>query len=444
MNLLSHPDTLLCDHIRRIAAFLPDDETFALTVKYHDLGKIHPLFQEYIRDPDNYKGQRVDHALISAIVYLLSVSASKLTEGDKEQIFSIVTIVSHHGILRDFGGESDYALCNVFYMAKAKVQWQQHYKSLLQQKEAVKYFGLSELDFERINRLGRSGKKIVFDYADYIRQKELFSSLIYADKYEAIFKETPKDVVFGRGMRAFKQYIRTRIKPDIQRTQARKKILRNYLENPHESIYSITAPTGIGKTLISLNLALLIQRFQKKTRVIYALPFTSIIDQCAKQFMDIYPKSITVHHHKVRFGVEKNGKDEEDNNADYDRMRFLVESWSEGFIVSTFFQLIHALFSNENAMNVKFHSLKNSVIVMDEVQAIPVGLWKTMQELLPLLAQKMNATFILMSATMPIIVDASIQNELADKTALFQSKNRYRLEALDMESVDKICKTANK
>ena len=109
----------------------------------------------------------------------------------------------------------------------------------------------------------------------------------------------------------------------------------------------------------------------------------------------------------------------------------MVESWSHSFIVSTFYQLFFAIFSENNSDNVKLQSLRNSVIVLDEVQAIPFELWKVLQPLFDTLAKKLDAVFILMSATMPIVTNTA--KELAPKEQLFQKKNRYRIGYLRLE-----------
>jgi CRISPR-associated endonuclease/helicase Cas3 len=176
-----------------------------------------------------------------------------------------------------------------------------------------------------------------------------------------------------------------------------------------------------------LELALRIVKEEKKERVIYAIPFTSIIDQSVDIFSRIFQNPVFAHHYRVDFAENL-----EDEINDYDRMKYLTVSWSHPFIVTTFYQLFFALFNNTNADNIKFQSLRNSVVILDEVQAIPFELWKVLQTLLPALSRKLNVTFVLMSATMPVVVTGV--PELADKASLFKLNNRYRLIRLSLNA----------
>jgi CRISPR-associated endonuclease/helicase Cas3 len=142
------------------------------------------------------------------------------------------------------------------------------------------------------------------------------------------------------------------------------------------------------------------------------------------------------HHYAVTFNEVKDNEDE--NNRDYDRWKFILNSWNDPFIVSTLYQLFFALFSNKNSDNIKFQALQNSVIILDEVQAIPFELWKIFKDILPILSKKLNSTFILMSATMPILTHKDMALELANKEKIFEEKNRYVLKYLDGNGLENL------
>ncbi|MBD3797215.1 MAG: CRISPR-associated helicase Cas3' [Campylobacterales bacterium] len=414
MNYLSHPDKLLTSHIENIVAFDRDDKLFALIAKFHDLGKTTHSFQQYIQ---KITTSSEPHAFVSALLFLLQFS-KKLDV--KSILFAINAISSHHGKLKSLQKLFDDMMRYSVAQSQAN--------EIAQKNDAVVYFGLKEFDFSIVDDFefdhNDPTNPLKFSLEEYVRQKELFSKLIFADKFEAIFSSSP--------LKSNKEYplenlyiFRDQLSKNEKRDFAREQVFCNFEYHPYQNIYLLTAPTGIGKTLLSLELALKIKEQRELERVIYTIPFTSIIDQTVEIFESIYGKTITKHHHKVEY----NALDEELNN-DYDRMKFLTESWSESFIVSTFYQLFFALFSNINTDNIKFQSLRNSVVVMDEVQAIPHQLWSVMQNLFEILSTQLNTVFILMSATMPIITKNGYQ--LADKEVLFGLQNRYRLGYLEL------------
>lgn len=416
MKYFSHPGKLLSSHIENIVAFDKEDRLFGTIAKFHDLGKTTDSFQNYIQ---KITKSSEPHAFVSGLLFLLQFSKELDV---KSLIFGINAIYSHHGRLK--------SLQQLFDMMMKYNEAQKQADEIAGKSDAVKYFELQEFDFSIVEdfefNYNDPTNPIKFGVEDYIRQKELFSKLIFADKYEAIFstfvaKNTNLYPV--ENLYAFKAKLSKNDKRDFARTT----LFLNFEQKPNENIYLLTAPTGIGKTLLSLELALKIKVNRNLERVIYTIPFTSIIDQTVEIFEAIYGDTITKHHHKVEYKT----LDEEANN-NYDRVKFLTESWSEPFIVSTFYQLFFAIFSNVNADNIKFQSLRNSVVVMDEVQAIPHPLWSVMQNLFEVLSNQLNSVFILMSATMPIITKNAYQ--LADKEAFFGLQNRYRLGCMELDS----------
>jgi CRISPR-associated endonuclease/helicase Cas3 len=433
MNYLSHPNKLLSSHIENIAAFDPNDRLFALAAKFHDIGKTTDSFQRYIRGDAK---SSEPHAFVSGALFLIQFSK----ELDAKSLFFVLNaIISHHGALK--------SAKNIFddILPGEKLDLAKKQSNEISKKAAiVQYFGLSSFDFGVLDNFefdcNDPSNPLSFTICDYIRQKELFSKLIFADKYEAIFSATPQKKSTTYPLKNLHNFKAALTKND-KRDKARESVFKAFESDPDENIYLLTAPTGIGKTLLSLELALKIKEQRGLERIIYTIPFTSIIDQTVEIFETIYRGSITKHHHKVEYNIN----DSERNNIDiYQRLQFITESWNEPFIVSTFYQLFFALFSNDNADNIKFQSLRNSVVVMDEVQAIPHQLWSIMKKMFDALSKKLNTVFVLMSATMPIITKGG--RELADKEAFFGAQNRYKLRFSELHSEDeegKITELAN-
>jgi CRISPR-associated endonuclease/helicase Cas3 len=391
-----------------------DDPLYQDAVRYHDLGKCSDSFQSYIRGEAK---SAKPHAPVSALAYFVSASAPL-----KKRLFVANAIASHHRPI-----QSPKKLLET-YLNQRGALWSETerlYEELLSSEDVRRRWDLKPLEKEELELLADEGMWLEFGIGDYIDQKLLYSHLIYADKYEAIFGDAPARRPFEYSLEELEAYERKMgFDPKSERSRFAREVVEGYLARPGEPIYTITAPTGIGKTLASLRLALTIAQNEAKERIIYAIPFTSIIDQTAALFDRVFAAGVTRHHYRVRYD-----EDEESHN-DYDRVKFLATSWSEPFIVSTFYQLFFALLGAANSDNIKLQSLQRSVVVLDEVQGIPFELWKGLQELFGELSRRLGATFVLMSATMPIVTKSAV--ELAPKKRLFAAQDRYEMKCIGL------------
>lgn len=427
----SHPNKLLENHIKNMIS--PDDEELGKQVKlYHDIAKLKNNFQIYIRDTSNDMLDK-NHSLLSAYFFLLN---SKFDE--VPTIFGFLAIVSHHG-----------NVVNLMTLAREANKFFKNQKELEQWDEvagAAKnikiYSGLSTKKDEFLDRAEKLRQYLVlshyrhkFTYEDFINFKSLYSNLIYSDKFEAIFsmpKQENKDIPIDVLEASIKN-----LPPNKKRDTFRNFVLNNFDEK--YKLFTLTAPTGYGKTLTALNFAL---KFNKP-RIIYALPFTSIIDQTYDIVAKIYKNSdilVSKAHHKTTIGEEN--LTEEDR---YSKIKFLMESFSGEINVTTLYQLIFALFGNKNKDNVKFNQLKNSVVIIDEAQAIPYNFRKDFILLCEILSQRLGTIFIFMSATMPVIKSENFKE--ISNLDYFSKQDRYVIKWLDTggedELLEKICETAS-
>lgn len=159
-------------------------------------------------------------------------------------------------------------------------------------------------------------------------------------------------------------------------------------------VFTLTVPTGGGKTLSSLAFALHHARFHRLQRVIVALPFISILDQtvdvCQQVFSSALGEPYLVEHHSNL-----------DEGDDTDANRLASENWDAPLIVTTQVQLFESLFANRPRACRKLHNLSNAVIVLDEVQTLPVSLLAPLLDQLQQLHSNYGATLLLMTATQP-------------------------------------------
>ncbi|HET54123.1 MAG TPA: CRISPR-associated helicase Cas3' [Ignavibacteria bacterium] len=225
------------------------------------------------------------------------------------------------------------------------------------------------------------------------------------------------------------------------RNQARVEIINKYKSEKERKIFLIEAPTGIGKTFTALHLALEIAKDKSKKRIINALPMTSIIDQTFEEYSKIIDGcELLKYHHLTKSknysDDDKELNEEQEQTQDEKRLRqqneYLSSSWAlDKVIVTTFNQIFNMFFSNKNKDLVKFWTLRDSVINMDEIQAIPRVLLKDVSIIINYLAKEFNIDFILMSATIPAIknfLDVELSLELLDnRYYALDFNNRYSL-----------------
>ncbi|SNQ62608.1 CRISPR-associated helicase Cas3' [Candidatus Methanoperedens nitratireducens] len=201
--------------------------------------------------------------------------------------------------------------------------------------------------------------------------------------------------------------------------------------NLNNNIYSLNVPTGTGKTLTVLSFSLKLREKIRKEinftpKIIYSLPFLSIIDQNFKVFEEVFEKVqgktpttdiLLKHHHLSDIFYET----EEKSDYETPESLLLIEGWNAEIIVTTFIQLFHTLISNKNRSLRKCHNIINSIVILDEVQSIPHEYWLLFKEVISLFSKCFNTYFVFVTATQPLIFDES-KNEIVE---LVKNKKTY-------------------
>lgn len=291
--------------------------------------------------------------------------------------------------------------------------------------DTVKMLKKEQLQVERKN-----------DASLYMVHQEIYSALISADKMSASGTMLPeikfadfkmmkqeKDKMF-EGSKGFMNDIRNDIFECVQ-----KKLKQEYKKS---RLFSITSPTGTGKTYTGFFAAeKLNDLLGGRRKIVYALPFTSIIDQNFKSICSIYKDAdgfengssqYIIKHHNLSNVDYKS----EDTNYNRCSSEILIENWESGVIVTTFVQLLETLIGNKNRMLKKLISLKGSIVLLDEVQAIPIEYYGLVEFILKQASEKLNLRVIMMTATKPMILKDAI--ELLDNCESYFSKfNRTNL-----------------
>lgn len=199
--------------------------------------------------------------------------------------------------------------------------------------------------------------------------------------------------------------------------------------------FSLTVPTGGGKTLSSLAFALEHAQAHGKRRIIYAIPYTSIIEQTADVFRGVFQAlgdEVLIEHHSQADAAAI------DETA---RSRLACENWNAPLVVTTNVQLFESLFAAKTSRCRKLHNLVGSVIVLDEAQQLPPAFLQPILDMLNLLVAHYGVTVVLCTATQPALnstayFDASknlrglenVREIIEDPDALFDALNRVKVE----------------
>lgn len=179
-------------------------------------------------------------------------------------------------------------------------------------------------------------------------------------------------------------------------------------------MFSLTVPTGGGKTLASLAFALDHAIAHGMDRVVYVIPFTSIVEQTAAVFRDALGKEnagAILEHHSA-FDPYAKDDDENDEGPDgRERHSLAAENWNSPVIVTTAVQFFESLYANRKARCRKLHRLANAVIVLDEAQTIPPAMLRPCLAAIKELARGYGSSLVLCTATQPAVTDAHLTDE---------------------------------
>lgn len=491
-KLRSHPDKLLIDHLQRVGDLCSNTiEEKALNIEEadllkeaayiigitHDMGKATRFFQEYIIEEDEKKKRSLKakdvthHGLLSAFFTYavmkeyLSQTGRKGGLADYLPVLSLLAVKRHHGNLlnamdevKDIDADKEKILKlaeeQIGSMEERKEEIQMLLPTLLARNNINIKIDINNIINYILNGalkdIRRREKSLVRALSEsgnlypYFISQFIYSALLDADKTDAGLGGVNLDridlsSVLVDDFRAAKGFSTSKNNLNSLRNQIYEEAMGRIKGwDLNEKIISLNVPTGTGKTLAALSLSLkLKERLENerniKPRIIYALPFLSIIDQNYKVFEEVILKPsaskdsrmLLKHHHlaDVKFKIEE-------SEYEVDKSLLLLEGWNAEIIVTTFWQLFNTLFSNRNKQLRKFNKLANSIIILDEVQAVPHQYWPLIHDSLKLLAEKFNSYIVFMTATQPLIFDEAkgeIKEIAQRKDEYFRGLNRIEL-----------------
>ncbi|MCX5867694.1 MAG: CRISPR-associated helicase Cas3' [Proteobacteria bacterium] len=270
-------------------------------------------------------------------------------------------------------------------------------------------------------------------------------------------------------LRAYLDKLATESKASPSVNRLRDDLLKACLEkgSAPQGVFTLTAPTGTGKTLSMLSFALTHAMHHQLRRVIVVVPYLTVIEQTVREYRkalaDIFgPKEIEryiLEHHSLAgirdLGREGSGDDQDMEDESRRRVRLLTENWDAPIIVTTSVQLLESLFSNRSPACRKLHRLACSVILFDEVQTLPVSvIVPTLATLSRLADHRYRTTVVLATATQPAFthLDAHVKTyckagwqpkEIVPKGLnLFERAKRTKVEWPDLANPTRIADIA--
>ena len=419
------------------------DEIARYTGQLHDLGKYSLPFQKRLKG----EAKSVDHATAGA-----KIAVERW--GNVIGKLMAFCIAGHHAGLANGNGEGDN-------------------RSTLKQRLALQ-FGA---DIPALDNLWQQEIKLpqnlsapplkadthhpFFSYAFFTRM--LYSCLVDADYLDTeAFYLNLENKASERGgypdlntlQHNFNQFIndfRRRIAQAPEQTEAEKRnaalnrlrseILEHAVEQAAQpqGLFTLTVPTGGGKTFTSMAFALEHAKRQGMRRVIYVIPFTSIIEQNAaefrKAFGELGEQAVLEHHSTFDDGKLQ-------NEAAKDKLRLASENWDAPIVVTTAVQFFESLFANRSSRCRKLHNIAGSVIILDEAQMLPLNLLLPIMQAIKELAQNYRCSVVMCTATQPAVQAENgfyrgFENvrEIAPKpTALFDKLRRTTVQHIGTQT----------
>lgn len=376
-----------------------------LLAQLHDAGKAQSAFQRYILGESD---QKAPHSAAGALLATkLLPSHPKGYPLKRTRIAQLLAyaISGHHRGLYDYGG-----LQNKLEDIDTKDRCKKAEGALSELMSEIQNW-VKEHGAETEAYLRKLASRVEEEEQAQALIRLLFSCLVDADflDTEAFMDEERK----GRRQEATSRYtslevLRDRLakhmegfSTDGKINEARRAFLnqcRAHGQSCPKGYYSLFLPTGGGKTLSSIAWALETALKHEAQRIIYVIPYTSIITQTAGIFREIFGEEHVLEHHSdISFSGDESSQEAER----YERTRLLAENWDAPIIVTTNVQFFESLFSHKVSRSRKVHSIANSVVVFDEVQMFPTEFLNPMLRLLEDLRYIYGTQLLFCSATLP-------------------------------------------
>lgn len=365
---------------------------------WHDLGKYNPDFQKYLKQchQASLKGENEPFKKVPHAIYGAKLAAEKF-----QPIAPL--IYGHHSGLPQKAAMSDRLI-----EIKPEI-----YKQILE--NARNEFLDLEIEIEINSLITQQLTNLATDEYSYeLLLRILFSCLVDADYLDTEGHFEPEKIAIRKAnqqrgnlkINSFWQILQKSQQelltdaPNTTVNKVRGQVYHSCLDAAKlkPGIFRLAVPTGGGKTLSGLAFALSHAVKHNLDRVIVAVPYTSIIEQTVKVYRDILGQDAVLEHHSA---VQPDKNNEEDARERQAIARLATQNWDASLIVTTTVQLFESLFARRPSKCRKLHSIVNSVIILDEVQTLPISLLDPILNVLKDLCDRYKVSIVLCTATQP-------------------------------------------
>ena len=397
---------------QRICAFFEAGDLGEIAGRWHDLGKYAPDFDAYLQqdnDASNERRGRVDHSSAGAILAWQKAQNPMASTAYRLAAFAIA---GHHS-----------GLANILDLQDRVARKQDRLDAALAASIPDTILSTSVATIppwasqrpETAEFLGRM----------------VFSALVDADRLDTEAFCSPASAAGRKLRRPSLSSLRKRLEAEIDRlarrappttinavrAQVRHDCLVAAARRP--GIFSLTVPTGGGKTLAALTFGLEHALAHGLERVIVAIPYTSIIEQTASVYRKLFGADAVVEHHSA---IEP--------QHDTDANRRACENWDAPIIVTTNVQLLETLFTHRPSRARKLHAVCRSVIILDEAQTLPPQFLTPILDGLQELVGHYGASIVISTATQPALASrlgTEVTEIVSDPSPLFGALNRVEI-----------------
>jgi CRISPR-associated endonuclease/helicase Cas3 len=404
----------------------------------HDIGKYAEAFQERLHGSN----AKFEHSSCGAITYY------KATQNEMDKIIAIMLaycIAGHHTGLPDGGTDTD-TYEDVTLAGRLKRQ-----KKYVGKMDYSSYKNEIDISIPCAQKLVEvllkcdNSVELIEKYAFFTRY--LFSCLTDADYLDTeLFCNPDTDRTLHADFKAASELLSERFqkfRPDTQLQKARSSLQQQAYENATKksNISILNMPTGSGKTLCSLKIALdKLKSDPTKKRILYVIPYTSIIEQTAEIFENIFGEKVDILQHHANYTFEDMS---ESDTAQ--KLKKSSENWDAPLIITTSVQFFQSLYHYKGSSLRKLHNVADSIIIFDEIHLLPIPYIQTCLKGIRYITNYLNSEAIFLSATMPdyselfrkYLPDCSVNELITDKSCFKSfSKCDYRnLGDTDYESI---------
>lgn len=391
----------------------------------HDLGKYTEDFRTYIIEAVNNpesppKRGSVDHSTAGGKLLFKLFHDKKigLYTGLVAEIVGNA-VISHHSYLQDFLNpdlESNYLKrVRDKEINEFEKSIKRFFQNVIDENSFIVYVEKAASELE--NYLKKEPEKSNEQKIMFLT-KFIFSALIDGDRTNTrLFEENKTyeiDKKNGDLFQTYYQRLLTKIEDFKKHENANTPInlLRNSLSDQCDSfaesksgIYTLSIPTGGGKTLASFRYALKHVKVYSKRHIIYVVPFTTIIEQNAEEVRKILKDNANIleHHSNIIEDVNENDENQEGIMNAQQKLKLAKDNWDSPIIFTTMVQFLNVFYAKGSRNIRRLHNLSDSVLIFDEVQKVPIPCVSLFNEALNFLKEYGRSSIILCTATQPAL-----------------------------------------